>query len=799
MSAIGGAIPVRSSAEIEPGSSDSGDGPGGVVIPLRVERQAPTELSVELHPISPELALVDPELARAARALLPDRPRFASDPVPLDELVFDGVVLAELREAASRAGLSPPSRPSPLSDRAARAGRRIDAAGRSDFDSHPDSVGGLRARGCRPQHAGPEACALRARSCSAVARADLRLGRRARDIRLRVPAVPERRTDLSSARRAAETRTPGPLAAGRPAARARAGRLPLVRLAGLDPDEAQGIRCDGSGQARGRGPIEVIRRRRLRRSTLLTGMTGLVAALLVAGAGSAEGAWLPKGKLALKRTLAADRVAPTKPRALTVVATTASSVTVSWRRSSDRTGVAGYTVYRGGVRIGSTSATRTRYVVPSLKCGTSHRIAVQAYDLAGNRSARAMIVAATSACVDTQAPSVPANLAQTAVTSSSITISWAASSDNFGVVGYEVLSDGALTGSTASTLYALTSLRCGAMYTIGVRALDAAGHRSAAASILVTTAGCPDSAAPSPPSSLRVTSVNQTSVSVRWSASTDDRGVVGYGVYRGSSPAGSTGATSYTVGSLSCGASYVIGVDAYDAAGNRSGRSTITATTSACPAPGPAPPGDTTPPSVPSGLTVSGATASTISLGWTASTDNTGVHRLRPVPGQRRRRFRLRDERHVLGPRVRPQLRPRGRRLRRERQPLGSPLGRLVHRAVPRYGAAFDSVRADPDRRHPIVGGADLDRLERQRRRRRLRDLPRRRTDRIDELARLHLRVADLRHDLHGRRRRLRRRRQPLRGRDALHRHSRLQRRHPGSIRSSESEHRLRHREARSR
>ncbi len=354
-------------------------------------------------------------------------------------------------------------------------------------------------------------------------------------------------------------------------------------------------------------------------------MTGLVAALLVSGAGTAEGAWLPKGKLALKRTLAADRVAPTKPRALTVVATTASSVTVSWRRSSDRTGVAGYTVYRGGVRIGSTSATRTRYVVPSLRCGTSHRIAVQAYDLAGNRSARAMIVAATSACVDTQAPSVPANLAQTAVTSSSITVSWAASSDNFGVVGYEVLSDGALAGSTAATLYALTSLRCGAMYTIGVRALDAAGHRSAAASILVTTAGCPDTAAPSPPSSLRVTSVNQTSVSVRWSASTDDRGVVGYGVYRGSSPAGSTGATSYTVGSLSCGASYVIGVDAYDAGGNRSGRSTITATTSACPAPGPAPPGDTTPPSVPSGLTVTGATASTISLGWTASTDNTGV------------------------------------------------------------------------------------------------------------------------------------------------------------------------------
>ena len=363
----------------------------------------------------------------------------------------------------------------------------------------------------------------------------------------------------------------------------------------------------------------------LRRSTLLIGLVGLITALLVVSSGTAEGAWWPKRKLALKRTLAADQVAPTKPRGLTVVATTATSVTVSWRRSSDRVGVAGYIVYRNGVRIGSTARTTTRYVASALKCGTSYQIAVQAYDLAGNRSARAVVLAATSSCVDTTPPSVPGNVAQTNVTSSSITVSWAPSTDNMGVVGYEVLSDGVLAGSTASTLFALTGLRCGAMYTIGVRALDAAGHRSEAASILVTTAGCPDTSAPSSPSALRVTSVNQTSVSVRWSASTDDRGVAGYGVYRGSAPAGSTGATSYTVGSLSCGTSYVIGVDAYDAAGNRSGRSTITATTSQCPAPGPAPPGDTTPPSVPSGLTVTGATASTISLGWTASTDNTGV------------------------------------------------------------------------------------------------------------------------------------------------------------------------------
>ncbi len=76
MSAMGGVIPVRSPAELESGSSGNG---GGVVIPLPIERPTPVEPSgppdLELLPISPELALVDPELARAARELLPDLPR----------------------------------------------------------------------------------------------------------------------------------------------------------------------------------------------------------------------------------------------------------------------------------------------------------------------------------------------------------------------------------------------------------------------------------------------------------------------------------------------------------------------------------------------------------------------------------------------------------------------------------------------------------------------------------------------------------------------------------------------------
>ena len=287
------------------------------------------------------------------------------------------------------------------------------------------------------------------------------------------------------------------------------------------------------------------------RRTALIGLIGLIAALLLVGSGTAEGAWWPKRKLALKRIAAADQVAPTKPRGLKVASTTASSVTVSWQRSTDRVGVAGYIVYRDGVRIGSTAATKTRYVASTLTCGTSHRIAVQAYDRAGNRSARAVILAATSACVDTQAPSVPANVAQTGVTSSSITISWSASTDNFGVVGYEVLSDGALAGSTASTLFALTgaSLRCRCTPSafglstrpVIARMRPASWSRRPGAPIRQPhprprRSGCLRSTRPP--------------ISVRWSAASDDRGVARIRRVSRQRAGRFDGATSYTIGSL---------------------------------------------------------------------------------------------------------------------------------------------------------------------------------------------------------------------------------------------------------
>ncbi len=88
---------------------------------------------------------------------------------------------------------------------------------------------------------------------------------------------------------------------------------------------------------------------------------------------------------------------------------------------------------------------------------------------------------------DTQAPSTPSNLTASNVTQTTATLSWSASTDNVGVTGYEVFNGGTSVGTVTGTSINLTGLTAGTSYTYTVRAQDAAGNNSAAASITFTT------------------------------------------------------------------------------------------------------------------------------------------------------------------------------------------------------------------------------------------------------------------------------------------------------------------------
>jgi chitodextrinase len=222
---------------------------------------------------------------------------------------------------------------------------------------------------------------------------------------------------------------------------------------------------------------------------------------------------------------------------------------------------------------------------------------------------------------DTTPPSTPTNFTVTNATSSSVSVSWTASTDNVGVTGYGLYKGGTLVGPATGTTATFNGLPCNTPVTLGVDATDAAGNRSGQATLSTSTAACPgDTTPPSTPTGLTVTSSSQTSISLSWTASTDNVGVTGYNVFRGSTQAGTSTSTSFTATSLTCGTTYSFTVQAKDAAGNVSGQSSsVSGSTAACST------GDTTPPSTPTGLNVTSTSQTAVSLSWTASTDNVGV------------------------------------------------------------------------------------------------------------------------------------------------------------------------------
>ncbi|MEU7399091.1 cellulase family glycosylhydrolase [Streptomyces albogriseolus] len=97
---------------------------------------------------------------------------------------------------------------------------------------------------------------------------------------------------------------------------------------------------------------------------------------------------------------------------------------------------------------------------------------------------------------DTTAPTAPGAPAASAVTSSSVTLTWGAATDTVGVTGYDVVrvagGQETVVASSSGTTATVTGLAADTSYTFAVYARDAAGNRSArSATATVTTASGP--------------------------------------------------------------------------------------------------------------------------------------------------------------------------------------------------------------------------------------------------------------------------------------------------------------------
>ena len=153
------------------------------------------------------------------------------------------------------------------------------------------------------------------------------------------------------------------------------------------------------------------------------------------------------------------------------------------------------------------------------------------------------------------------------------------------MTGYARFRDGTRVSTGTETSYTYTGLSCGTSYALGVAAFDGAGNESGRTSLTAATSACSvsDTTPPSVPQGLRVTSAWQDGMSIVWNAAADNVGVAGYRLYRNGSLVGSTASIWATFSGLGCGTTYYLGVEAFDAAGNRSylPESILTAATAA--------------------------------------------------------------------------------------------------------------------------------------------------------------------------------------------------------------------------
>ncbi|MGW4471229.1 NPCBM/NEW2 domain-containing protein [Nonomuraea sp. NPDC004354] len=325
-----------------------------------------------------------------------------------------------------------------------------------------------------------------------------------------------------------------------------------------------------------------------------------------------------------------DTTAPTAPTGLAASKVTSNSVDLSWGASTDNVGVTGYGVYRGTTLIGS--STGTSFTATGLSASTPYTFTVKAKDAADNTSTASDAVSVTTAISgngqtadlsdltwvnavtdfgtvqkNRSVGSNPIKLAGTSYAkgigthaNSAITYTlnggYAKFEAEVGVddevsagatVRFEVWGDGAKLYESPSTLTASSPTQSIDVSIAGVTSLvlkvtDAgdginSDHADWANARLVGA----DTQAPAAPTNLASSNVTSSSVKLTWTAPTDNVGVTGYDIYRGTAPAGSSTSTSFTATGLSAATSYTFTVKAKDAAGNVSGASNaVTVTTS---------------------------------------------------------------------------------------------------------------------------------------------------------------------------------------------------------------------------
>ncbi len=150
-------------------------------------------------------------------------------------------------------------------------------------------------------------------------------------------------------------------------------------------------------------------------------------------------------------------------------------VRLSWSPSADQAEDTQYRIYRNDEWIGSTD--ELHFTDNTVIISQTYEYGVTAQNSEGFESNLSTTIFVS--IVDLTAPTVPLKLAAESASGDRVDLTWEASADNVGVVGYNIYRNGTKVGMVGTTTFADDSIETGNVYTYSVSAVDAAGNESA--------------------------------------------------------------------------------------------------------------------------------------------------------------------------------------------------------------------------------------------------------------------------------------------------------------------------------
>lgn len=253
---------------------------------------------------------------------------------------------------------------------------------------------------------------------------------------------------------------------------------------------------------------------------------------------------------------------------------TGTVVSISWEPSTDDEAVSGYNVYQNNQYL--TTVFDTRYT-GSVVAGQTYTYSIVAFDTRVNFSAASeRLTLPDRGNVDTTIPpSTPTGLTGEITESgstSTVEISWNASTDDQAVAGYNVYENDAYKTTVFETQYSGTVTK-DEPYTYYIVAFDFDGNfaqRTAPITLPDNLVIAIDVEAPSTPTNLTGTwdaNGSTADITLTWDASTDNNRVAGYNIYENKAYLTTVSGTTFST-TVDASGSYSYNIVAFDVARN---------------------------------------------------------------------------------------------------------------------------------------------------------------------------------------------------------------------------------------